>query len=90
MQTKYPLIAESLVFQATPAYLRLNKYHPPYLLQLFNCDTNEENVIHDDWFVIIIIFIIFSVFIFIIYNFISFLDIYCILLFIDISVTSIA
>ena len=45
IQSKHTTIAESLVYHSVPPSKRLNKYHPPYQLQLFDCDTNEEAMI---------------------------------------------
>ena len=36
MKTKYPLIAEALFYHTIPPGQRLNKYQPPFQLQLFN------------------------------------------------------
>ena len=36
--TQHTLIAKSITCQTVPPALRLNKYHHPYELQLFNCD----------------------------------------------------
>ena len=44
VRTKHTTIAESLVYHSVPQQKRLNKYHPPYALQLFPCDTNEDQV----------------------------------------------
>ena len=41
IQTKQTLIAESLVYHTIPPHLRLNKYHPPFELKLFDCDTSN-------------------------------------------------
>ena len=45
VHTKYTSIGESLIYHSVPPSKRLNKYHPPYELELFNCDTYEEAVI---------------------------------------------
>ena len=41
--TKHTTIGESLVYHSIPPRFRLNKYHPPYALQLFTCDTDEND-----------------------------------------------
>ena len=43
VKSTHTTIAESLVYHSVPPPLRLNKYHPPYNLQLFNCDTHEDD-----------------------------------------------
>jgi len=48
IRTKHTTIAESLVYHSVPPALRINKYHPPYQLQLFNCDSYETTVIEED------------------------------------------
>lgn len=46
-RTKHTLIGESLVYHSIPAASRLNQHHPPYQLNLFNCDSHEEAVINN-------------------------------------------
>ena len=45
-RTPHTLIAESLIYHTVPPALRLNKYHPPYELQIFNCDIYSASVIN--------------------------------------------
>jgi len=37
-RTRHTLIGESIIFHTVPAHLRLNRYHPPFQLQLFGSD----------------------------------------------------
>ena len=45
-RTPHTLIAESLIYHTVLPALRLNKYHPPYELQIFNCDIYSASVIN--------------------------------------------